>query len=137
MNDIYDDFTQLVAEGRELPIETVREIAKGRVWTGAQALDIGLVDELGGMMRAIEIAKDMADIDADKKIYLKTFPRPKPFAEKLQEQLSGVASLSSDLETLREIATLPEVQAAIKARETLELRENGVLTADIPEIATR
>jgi len=128
--------TELVAEGRELPIETVREIAKGRVWTGEQALEIGLVDELGGIMRAIEAAKEMADIDADQEIYLKTFPRPKPFAQKLQEQLSGVASLSSDLQTLRDIATLPEVQAAIKARETLELRQQGVLTADIPNIIT-
>ena len=137
MEDIYVDFTELVADGRDLPIETVREIAKGRVWTGEQALEIGLVDELGGILRAIELAKEMADIDADTKINLKPFPRPKPFAEKLQEQLSGVASISSDLETLREITALPEVQNAIKTRKALELHEQGALTANIPVIETR
>jgi len=137
MEDIYVDFTELVAEGRNLPIERVREIAKGRVWTGEQAIEIGLVDELGGIMRAIELAKEMAKIEADKEVYVKTFPRPKPFAEKLQEQLSGIASVSSDLQTLREVATLPEVQAAIKARQSLELREQGALMADIPPIEQR
>jgi len=53
MEDIYIDFTNVVADGRGLPIERVREIAKGRVWTGEQAKDIGLVDELGGIMKAI------------------------------------------------------------------------------------
>ena len=137
MEDIYVDFTELVAEGRNLPIERVREIAKGRVWTGEQAIEIGLVDELGGIMRAIELAKEMAEIEADTEVYVKTFPRPKPFAEKLQEQLSGIASVSSDLQTLREVATLPEVQAAIKARQSLELREQGALMADIPPIEQR
>ena len=137
MEDIYVDFTELVAEGRNLPIERVREIAKGRVWTGEQAIEIGLVDELGGIMRAIELAKEMAKIEANTEVYVKTFPRPKPFAEKLQEQLSGIASVSSDLQTLREVATLPEVQAAIKARQSLELREQGALMADIPPIEQR
>jgi len=79
----------------------------------------------------------MADIDADTKVHLKTFPRPKPFSEKLQEQLSGVASIASDLETLREITALPEVQDAIKTRRALELHEQGALTANIPVIETR
>lgn len=134
MEDIYVDFTELVAAGRDIPIERVREIAKGRVWTGKQAKDIGLVDEFGGILRAIELAKELAEIDADEDIHLKTFPRPKPFAEKLQEQLSGITSISSDLEMIRDIAALPEVQAAIKARQDLELRENGALMADIPVI---
>ena len=137
MSDIYVDFTELVAEGRGLPIERVREIAKGRVWTGEQAIEIGLVDEFGGIMRAIEVAKEMADIEADTDVYVKTFPRPKPFAEQLQEQLSGIASISADLQTIREVAALPEVQAAIKARQALELREQGALMADIPVIDER
>lgn len=134
MEDIYVDFTELVAEGRNLPIERVREIAKGRVWTGEQAKEIGLVDEFGGIMKAIDIAKDMAGIDANEEIYLKTFPRPKPFAEKLQEQLSGIASISSDLEIIRDVASLPEVQKAIKARKAVEIHENNTLIATIPVI---
>ena len=137
MEDVYVDFTELVADGRNLPIEDVREIAKGRVWTGEQAVDIGLVDELGGIMRAIEVTKELAEIKPETDIYLKTFPRPKPFAERLQEQLSGVASITTDLQVLREIAELPEVKAAIKLRQELELREQGTLTADIPSIEER
>jgi len=58
LEDIYEDFTTRVAEGRDIPLEQVKEIAKGRVWTGAQAKEIGLVDELGGIMKAIEVAKE-------------------------------------------------------------------------------
>ncbi len=135
MEDIYVDFTELVAAGRNIPIERVREIAKGRVWTGEQAKEIGLVDEFGGILDAIKAAKAMANIDSDQEVYLKPFPRPKPFAEKIQEQLSGIASISSDLEMIRDVASLPEVQAAIKARKNIEMRENSALMADLPVIA--
>ena len=64
LDRVYEDFTGKVAEGRELPLEEVLEIAKGRVWTGEQALAVGLVDELGGMSRAVEVAKEIAGIDA-------------------------------------------------------------------------
>ncbi|MGD0085299.1 MAG: signal peptide peptidase SppA, partial [Acidimicrobiales bacterium] len=56
LDNTYDVFTRRVAEGRKLPIERVLEIAKGRVWTGADARSIGLVDELGGLQRAMALA---------------------------------------------------------------------------------
>ena len=63
MDRIYAGFVARVAEGRKLPPERVREIAKGRVWTGEQAKQLGLVDELGGFYDAVNKAKALAKLD--------------------------------------------------------------------------
>ena len=117
LEDIYEDFTTRVAEGRDIPLERVKEIAKGRVWTGAQAKEIGLVDELGGIMKAIEVAKEVAEIDADAKINLKRYPRAKSTSEQLEALLNGSVEMNENLAQLSDIMDLPEVQAAIKARQ--------------------
>jgi len=117
LEDIYEDFTTRVAEGRNIPLERVKEIAKGRVWTGAQAKDIGLVDELGGIMKAIDVAKEMAEIEPDAKINLKRFPRAKSTSEQLEELFGGSAQMSANLAQMSEIMQLPEVQAAINMRK--------------------
>ena len=116
LEDIYEDFTTRVAEGRDIPLERVKDIAKGRVWTGAQAKEIGLVDELGGIMKAIEVAKEIAEIDADAKINLKRYPRAKSTSEQLEALLNGSVKMNENLSQLSDIMDLPEVQAAIKAR---------------------
>jgi len=74
---IYDHFLKLVAEGRGLSIEHVTEIAKGRIWSGSDAKKYGLVDELGGLKKAIEVAKKEANLDIDKKIKINEFPHEK------------------------------------------------------------
>ncbi len=132
LEDIYEDFTSRVAEGRNLPIEDVLEIAKGRVWTGAQAKERGLVDEEGGLLTAIAAAKRLAEIDEDKNVRLKFFPRPKTTAEQLEDLFGGSASAREDLEMLRDIADIPEVRAMIDARARLEPGQE--LMADIPDI---
>lgn len=68
MDRIYAGFIGRVAEGRKLPPERVREIAKGRVWTGVQAKQLGLVDELGGFYEAVEKAKSLAGIKGEVKL---------------------------------------------------------------------
>ncbi|TCK06328.1 signal peptide peptidase SppA [Phorcysia thermohydrogeniphila] len=68
INDSYMQFVEAVAKGRKLPIEKVKEIADGRVFTGRKAKEIGLVDELGNFERAIEIAKELAKAP-DAKVY--------------------------------------------------------------------
>jgi protease IV len=65
LDRIYDDFTTKVAAGRGLDRERVHEIARGRVWTGADALDRGLVDELGGLRRAAQLARERAGLPYD------------------------------------------------------------------------
>jgi protease-4 len=82
----YDDFVARVAEGRTMTVEAVDAIARGRVWTGADAAERGLVDELGGLRTAIRRAKVLAGYDADTKAKIIDYPgsslrdrlRPKP-----------------------------------------------------------
>ena len=62
---IYDDFVAKVAEGRRRTVAEIEDVARGRVWTGRDAVDAGLVDELGGLRRAIEIARTHAGLPED------------------------------------------------------------------------
>ena len=80
VDKIYTTFTQHVAEGRNLPIDEVLEIAEGRVWSGTMAKEIGLVDEIGGLHAAITKAVSLADIEQNFKIYEYVAPRT-PFEE--------------------------------------------------------
>ena len=84
IDDTYERFLQVVADGRELSRDQVHQMAQGRVWTGRQAHDNGLVDELGGFHRAIEVAKTEAGIAADSPVELVTYPQPRSFFEVLR-----------------------------------------------------
>jgi len=76
LDAIYQDFIGKVASGRRIPVERVHEVARGRVWTGADAAQNGLVDELGGMQAAAEIARRRAGLPADAP--LRVYPRLTP-----------------------------------------------------------
>jgi protease-4 len=76
LDRIYDDFTHKVADGRDMPVERVHEIAKGRVWTGADAADKGLVDQLGGLDTAVALARRASGL-ADS-APLRSYPRTRP-----------------------------------------------------------
>lgn len=83
---VYTNFTELVAEGRHMPVEKVDEIAQGRVWTGRDALQIGLADEKGGLLDAINYASAAAGIDNYKLVCV---PMPMSLMEKIISKLSG------------------------------------------------
>jgi protease-4 len=134
MENIYVDFTTRVAEGRNIPIERVREIAKGRVWSGVQAKEIGLVDEYGGFMKAVDVAKELAEIDADTDVRIKVFPREKSPQEQLIEMFNLTAESAASLQELRALAQTPEFQAMIKARAALNQSERAKLEALVPTI---
>jgi len=70
----YDDFVRRVAEARKMSIEDVGIVARGRVWTGADAIERGLVDELGGLRTAVRRAKVLAGLDIDATIHLIAYP---------------------------------------------------------------
>ena len=70
----YDDFVNRVAQARGLTVEQVEEVARGRVWTGVDALERGLVDELGGLRTAVRRAKVLAGLDADAEVLLAGYP---------------------------------------------------------------
>jgi protease-4 len=82
MEHVYYLFVDRVAAGREMTRETVDELGGGRVWTGAQAKDRGLVDELGGFRRAIDVAKEAAGIDLDEEVQLVFFPKAEGVLER-------------------------------------------------------
>ena len=85
----YTDFVERVADGRGLSVDEVAEVARGRVWTGADAKDRGLVDELGGLRTAIDRAKELAGLQPDTDVRIVGYPasslldllRPKPSSQ--------------------------------------------------------
>ena len=118
ITDFYNGFIQKVAASRKLPVERVDQIARGRVWTGAQAREHGLVDELGGLDRAVALAKERAGIAADTEVEIVTYPARRSLAELLIEELSG----SGD----REIEAVLSIAGGLR---TAERRALGLLTA--------
>lgn len=125
MDQIYESFVTRVAAGRKLPVDKVREIAKGRVWTGAQAKELGLVDQLGGFYDAVAQAKALAKIPADEDVKLKRFPAQKSPFEALSEAF-GMSSAS--VRTLAAAGWLlgdPRAEAAMDSLVEARLRERG------------
>lgn len=97
LDDVYANFTEGVASGRHLPISTVDQIAKGRVWSGERAKGLGLVDELGDTDRAIEVAKQLANIPANESVELVRMPRPQSFFDLLFSRAQGDVRASQSL----------------------------------------
>ncbi|WP_297554965.1 signal peptide peptidase SppA [uncultured Alistipes sp.] len=92
---VYATFTEHVAEGRNLPLEHVLDIAQGRVWTGADATGIGLVDANGGLREAIAVAADKADLGTDFRV-VEVLEQPEGFAALLASLMGQVrASVES------------------------------------------
>ena len=83
VEDIYERFVNLVAEGRGLEPARVDEIAQGRVWMGADALEIGLVDEIGTLEDAIAYAASLADLHSSDEYRVVGYPQPLSFMEEM------------------------------------------------------
>jgi len=83
MKDVYEQFTSKAAEGRDMPVDKLRDLAGGRVYTGRQAKENGLVDELGTLEDAIAAAKQLAGLDKDADVKIKVLPEPTNFFETL------------------------------------------------------
>ena len=75
----YDQFLDKVAEGRNMTKAEVNAVGRGRVWTGAQARDLKLVDELGGLTKAVELAKGLAGIAREEEVRLVVWPKKRTF----------------------------------------------------------
>lgn len=134
MAQIYEDFTGIVAEGRKLPLEKVLEIAKGRVWTGVQAKENSLVDELGGFDTAIAKTKELIGLKKDDKIRLKKFPAPKTEIQQLYDLFGITADTAETAVQLHTLMQSDDVQAMIKARELAAKGGHTELQAQIPQV---
>jgi protease IV len=115
LNETYADFTKGVAVGRKMTVEAVDKVGKGRVWSGSQAKEIGLVDELGGLDRAVEVAKQLAHIPAGESVHLVRYPEERSFFQQLMQREKDTTSESQSLESmLRHIVSQMEpVQARV------------------------
>jgi protease-4 len=89
LDQTYRGFKERVASGRHMDADRVEAVAKGRVWSGEDAKERGLVDALGGYDVALRLAKDAAAIPADGPFDLAVFPRPKSPIERLADRLEG------------------------------------------------
>lgn len=124
MHKIYDDFTGHVAESRGKTVEEVDKIARGRVWTGTRALELGLVDELGGFTDAVRIARQEAGIPEDRDVRLVYLPAKKTLYQNLfwgsEDEATAVvpAEFTGVLRELQKVMMLS--------------RENVWLLADTP-----
>ena len=108
----YEDFIPKVAKGRNKPADYIDSIGQGRVWTGAQGKKNGLVDEYGGLDRAIEVAKELAKLPADKGVHRVIFPYPQTFLQGLFNTSDEDSSETSETPQLRQqravLASLPD-----------------------------
>ena len=125
MDRIYQGFVARVAQGRRLPPARVDEIAKGRVWTGAQARTLGLVDKLGGFPLAVAEAKRLAGVPTDRKVVLKSFSgEASPFAG--LSRTFGSARMA--LAAIQTLAQAPQARAMLAASDRLRLEGSGQAT---------
>ncbi|RMF60653.1 MAG: signal peptide peptidase SppA [Calditrichaeota bacterium] len=108
----YEDFLQKVAQGRHMSVEEVDKIAQGRIWSGKQGYQNGLVDVLGDFNTAVRIAKEMANLPVDKPVPLLIYPRIKSFWERLL--LEGFQNFAT--QPVFPLSSLPEpLQNMVKA----------------------
>lgn len=110
----YEDFKDRVAGGRDLTAVETEEIARGRVWAGVDARDKGLVDRLGGFGTTVAAARELAQIDADADIQLRTFPEPRTLQEELFGFALNVESTARTLAMMSALADHPEVRALVR-----------------------
>jgi len=89
MQSVYDQFVERTAAARHMPPEKVDEVAQGRVWTGEQARQLGLVDQLGGLYTAIDLAKQRAKIPPDEEVELVVYPPRRSVYEVLADELQS------------------------------------------------
>jgi protease-4 len=125
LESFYRGFITKVANARGTTPEKIHEVAQGRVWTGRQAKEHGLVDELGGLDRAIDIAKEKAGIDADTDVQIVVYPPAKSFYELITEftSVSQRTALTGWLsaDELQTIRALRRSHALLRRGEPLAL----------------
>jgi protease-4 len=132
MQATYERFLSRVADGRRETAEKVDAVAQGRVWTGRQAREVGLVDELGGLDHAIAIAKDRAKLDPSKPVRLVVYPAKRSIYDLLSNPFN--MSLSARLG----LGWAPaEARAVDSAASILQLFRRGEPLAIMPNIFVR
>lgn len=130
LDRVYEDFTRKAARGRELPLDSLQSVARGRIWAGEDALRIGLVDELGGYPAALAAVREAAGLAPDAPVKLKIYPRPLTW----WDRIFGDEPAGSRDEARERLGTL--LRPLLRAGRASGLLEPaGVLTT--PEVTPR
>jgi protease-4 len=124
LDRVYEDFTTKVSEGRELPLERVREIARGRVWTGADAFELGLVDRVGGVHEAMAVAREELGLDTDDPIRIRRIPGERSpfemlFGEKRDHRDAAIIAVLTQ--------ALGEIQPIVRIANQILVTDRGEL----------
>jgi protease-4 len=132
----YDDFVPKVAKGRGRDREYIDAIAQGRVWTGAQAKEKGLVDDFGGLDKAVETARELAGIPADKGVRRVILPHTRSFFDNLfgggEDNASASVSLQQQ-QQLAALAALPkDTRRALQYAAMMDRMKRGEIMALMP-----
>jgi protease IV len=128
---IYADFTQKVAAGRKIPLAQVQQIAKGRVWTAADAKPRGLVDELGTFWNAVDAAKKLGGIGANDSVSFKLYPHPQGFFGAVDSAFSSTAAGIRVMQGMDAVMQMPMARTLLRAmgelpRSGVEMRATGL-----------
>jgi protease-4 len=116
LDRVYADFTSKVSRGRNIPIQMMEKIARGRIWTGEDGKRLGLVDALGGFPTALRLVRQAAGLPDDAPIRLKVYPERKT----LFKLISDLKQVTPEDESVSALArTLEDVQPIVKTLESL------------------
>ena len=133
MQATYDTFVEKAAQGRNTTPEKIDAIGQGRVWTGRQAKQIGLVDELGGLERAVALAKQRAKIAQDAEVELVIYPPKKSFYDLVRDPF-GSGERAATLGSLLGITNPKAIQALAAP---LQIFRRGEPLALMPNVFVR
>jgi protease IV len=128
LKNTYDDFTSKVAKGRGKEQAYIDSIGQGRVWTGYQGKERGLVDEYGGLDKAIEVAKKLANLPADKGIERVVLPQPPTFLQQLMnvDDESGDQASAEAKQQASILSALPEdMRQTLRYAQLLDRASKG------------
>ena len=126
--EIYDLFLSRVAAGRSMTTAEVDAVGQGRVWSGEQALEVGLVDELGGLREAVNRVLRALDRDEDTDVLLIPYPKPASFFEEVARLMGGDLAQVTDLRAAalvaaQDVVPLPDALRPCGAGSTICPRE--------------
>jgi protease-4 len=131
MDDFYQGFVEKAAASRRMRPEAIDAVAQGRVWTGRQARDHGLVDALGGLDRAVAIAKERAGIAADEDVELVTYPPRRTLYEALADRFQSSSAL-----VWGQLVSRADVRAMAALTAPIRLFRRGEPLALMPFVLT-
>lgn len=115
MAETYADFIQAVATGRGLDEDTVREVARGRIWSGAQALERDLIDARGGVYEALERARELGGLQEGARYDIRRYPEPRTAFEEIADLFGMSVETAQTLGRIEAVMSSPEMRALLEA----------------------